>query len=911
MANTSISLQFNQGETLIASNLSELDGVVGSVAYQWLADGRAITGATSAAFTLGQEQVGKSISFMATYADSQGLNRQVTSSSTAKVVNVNDSPTGLVTISGVAKKFQTLTANHSLSDLDGLGVVSYKWLADGSEIPSLTGNTLTLTQAHVGKSISVLAHYTDSYGTPESVASTRVVVEHVNSSPTGTLMISGTSTQSNQLSVSNNITDIDGLGSISYQWYANDVTISGAKSTNLMLAQDQVGKAIKVVASYTDSFGQVESVSSTLTAQVQNTNDAPIGDVFISGAMVVGTVISASNTISDFDGVPVSGPGSISYQWKADGVSISGATSSSLTLLPVWVGKSITVTASYTDLFGVSESMTSSPSVPVSLINNNPNGAVTISGIAAEGQILSVANNISDEDGIPLSGERGAISYQWKADGVAISGARGETLLLSQAQVGKIISAEASYTDRWGTSEKVISNATFPVQNINNLPTGSVSMLGVPTPNQPLTVAHNLFDLDGLGQISYQWLKDGEAIDRATTNTYIPTASDLGHLISVKASYVDACGTSEFVISSSAKVTPATNIVRENSTSVTTISFDDSTLGTKYKLGLSGGDAGLFKINNKGELNFIRAQDYESPLDSNKDGYYEVSIIATNSKTGYSVKKDLIVAIDFAAVTGTGGADSLKGTASFDTLNGLGGDDTLTGLGGLDTFIVSSGNDTIRDFNLLGTSLGQEILKVSEGANVVATLKSAWVATSDSSNFGKAVLASAGMNVDIQNINIGSGWQIANTKNLGATFIGSNFADTLIGGAGSDVLSGNNGNDVLIGGKGVDSLTGGAGADVFGFNGGIGIGNADRITDFYSREDKIQLDSAMFKNVAKGMLTTLEFGTAASSSTTRFVYDQTNGKLWYDEDGNGKKAGVLVGVLDNHSDIVLGDIWVV
>ncbi|OYU10068.1 MAG: hypothetical protein CFE38_19555 [Comamonadaceae bacterium PBBC1] len=96
----------------------------------------------------------------------------------------NDTPTGTVTISGTATQGQTLTAANTLADLDGLGTISYQWLADGLAIGGATGSTLTLGLAQVGKAISVRAGYTDNSGTAESLSSSPTDVIAVVSPPT-------------------------------------------------------------------------------------------------------------------------------------------------------------------------------------------------------------------------------------------------------------------------------------------------------------------------------------------------------------------------------------------------------------------------------------------------------------------------------------------------------------------------------------------------------------------------------------------------------------------------------------------------------------------------------------------------------------------------------------------------------
>jgi hypothetical protein len=98
---------------------------------------------------------------------------------------------------------------------------------------------------------------------------------------------------------------------------------------------------------------------------VANVNDAPTGAVSISGNASQRHSLSATNTLADVDGIPGSGAGAISYQWRANGAPISGATGSTFSPTPTQIGKVITVTASYTDLGGAVESITSPATEPI------------------------------------------------------------------------------------------------------------------------------------------------------------------------------------------------------------------------------------------------------------------------------------------------------------------------------------------------------------------------------------------------------------------------------------------------------------------------------------------------------------------------------------------------------------------
>jgi hypothetical protein len=90
---------------------------------------------------------------------------------------------------------------------------------------------------------------------------------------------------------------------------------------------------------------------------------------------------------------------------------------------------------------------------------------------------------------------------------------------------------------------------TITLVIINSPPTGTVTISGLAEEDQVLTADNDLNDVDGLGAITYQWLRDGAAVDGATATTYQLGASDVGSVLSLSASYVDGLGNNESVTS--------------------------------------------------------------------------------------------------------------------------------------------------------------------------------------------------------------------------------------------------------------------------------------------------------------------------------------------------------------------------
>ena len=217
-----------------------------------------------------------------TYTDAHGTAEgPLTSAQTAAVVNVNDAPAGVPSITGTAQEDQVLTADTSgISDDDGLGTFSYQWLRNGVAITGATSGTYTLGDADVGTQVSVQVTYTDAHGTAEgplTSAQTAAVV-NVNDTPTGVPTITGTVQEDQTLTAdTSGISDDDGLGAFSYQWLRDGATIFGATSSTYTLGDADVGTQVSVQITYIDSQGTSEGpLTSAQTAAVTNVPDPAV-----------------------------------------------------------------------------------------------------------------------------------------------------------------------------------------------------------------------------------------------------------------------------------------------------------------------------------------------------------------------------------------------------------------------------------------------------------------------------------------------------------------------------------------------------------------------------------------------------------------------------------------------------------
>ena len=143
------------------------------------------------------------------------------------------------------------------------------------------------------------------------------------------------------------------------------------------------------------------------------------------------------------------------------------------------------------------------------------------------------------------------------------------------------------------------------------------------------------------------------------------------------------------------------------------------------------------------------------------------------------------------------------------------------------------------------------------------------------------------------------------------TLNGNDLANRIDGLAGGDTINGRGGDDTLAGGAGKDKLTGGTGADRFEFA-STAAADADTISDFAGGTDEIELDSDVF-GLAEGALPAGRFviGTAAADASDRLVYNSANGQLFFDADGTGAQAQVLIATLTGAPVIAATDFLVI
>ena len=560
------------GETLTAevSGIADEDGLDNATfTYQWLADDADIPGATGSAYTLADADESKAIKVRVNFTDDAGNEETLTSTATEAVAGADPTeppakPSELtapevlhdsVTLRWKDPQDDTITGYIILrrdKDIHEEGTFETVEANTGTADTTYTDTSVDPEKRYVYR-IKAINAYDESEISSWVRAYTPAAPATENTPSSGKPTISGTVQVGETLTAdTSGIADEDGLdnASFSYQWLADDAGISGAANSTHTLADAEEGKAIRVRVSFTDDAGNEETLTSAATAAVAaKPNSQATGAPTITGTVQVGETLTADvSSIVDEDGLA---DATFSYQWLADDTDTPGANGSSYTLAEADEGKAVKVRVSFTDDAGNQETLTSAATEAVAAKpNSQATGAPTITGTAQVGETLDAdVSSIADEDGL----EKATFAYQWLAGDADVAGATGSSYTLAEADEGKAVKVQVSFTDDRGFEETLTSEATTAVAAESNNPaTGEPTINGTVQVGETLTAdTSGIADEDGLdnASFSYQWLADDAGISGAANSTHTLADAEEGKAIRVRVSFTDDAGNEETLTS--------------------------------------------------------------------------------------------------------------------------------------------------------------------------------------------------------------------------------------------------------------------------------------------------------------------------------------------------------------------------
>lgn len=218
-------------------------------------------------------------------------------------------------------------------------------------------------------------------------------------------------------------------------------------------------------------------------------------------------------------------PTSVSIRWLADGAAIPGATAPAYVPTPSEKGKTLTaeVTA---ELSGYTAGRAVLATAPVAPGAFQPTALPTIQGVAEVGQTLTLTTS-------SWSPQPATVTTQWYADGVALPGATGTSLVLTRDQIDRRISARtvasaSGYRKSTSTATETEPVLAKPVAIVSPSRVKGTPRVG----NRLVASAGSVRPSDATA--TYAWLRDGQRIAKAKNPTYTVRRADVGRSLSVE-----------------------------------------------------------------------------------------------------------------------------------------------------------------------------------------------------------------------------------------------------------------------------------------------------------------------------------------------------------------------------------------
>ena len=470
-ANGSVNLCNGQTVTLNANTVT-------GAAYQWLADGVNIAGETNQSLvvnTSGNYQCRITTTCAA-------LSNVITVTASSMQISISPSTTQNI-CQGNSVQFSTTNDPGN----------SYQWNIDGSAIPGAISDSYSANVSGI-YSVSI----TNGCGTQTSQAVTVNVlpVSAVISPDAAQVICSGGSV---------NFTANSGFGN-TYQWNLNGTPINGA--TNQTFNANAAGNYSVTVS---NSCGVYTSTSvSVSVGSISATISPDIAQTICSGDSVL---LSAN---------PASG---ISYQWYLDGNAIGGANTAT------YFAKS---QGNYTVNIVSSCGSSTSPSVALAVISLSSSITPAATQIICPGSFVLLSANTGN-----------GLTYQWKKDGVLISGATQSTFLADETGIFTV-----DVTNSCGTLESNQVTVNAALINSSITPSGTSTVCsGTPQTFSVLPTAG----------ATYQWYRNNVAINNAT-NVSLNASSSGQYYVKVHLSGCNIVTSNTAILSVQTNTTPVVTV---------------------------------------------------------------------------------------------------------------------------------------------------------------------------------------------------------------------------------------------------------------------------------------------------------------------------------------------------------------
>ena len=445
-------------------------GGTGPFTYQWMRNGVAIAGATSATYDIATVTAAQAGLYSVKVAGPASSATSV--GATLSVLGfITDLPTAPVGLLGGASKVLSVVAT-------GTPAPTYQWLKNGSPIAGAIGPSYVALAGTVEGTSTYDVVITNTAGTATSAAATiaTCLPAAVTTSPVARNVVAG---QPTSFSVS-----VSGTGPFTYQWMLNGVAIAGATSATYDLAAASAAQAGLYSVKVTGPANTVTSAGAALSVL------SPF--VFTTQPLGALTTTSIATGLPKVLSVAVSGTGPFTYQWRKDGVAIAGATLATYS-----------IPAQSSEGSAVYDVVVSGP---VSTSSSNPVRVDACVPVSVTQNPVSIARAVGQPAGFAVTaGGTGPFTYQWLKNGVAIVGATAATYAIDSVQTTSAASYSVKITGPVGSVTSAA--ASLVLHTAPSIVTQPASLYKGAGQSATFSVTAT-----GTGPFTYQWSKDGNPI---------------------------------------------------------------------------------------------------------------------------------------------------------------------------------------------------------------------------------------------------------------------------------------------------------------------------------------------------------------------------------------------------------------
>jgi outer membrane protein assembly factor BamB len=382
---------------------------------------------------------------------------------------------------------------------------TYQWCLNGAPVSGATSPTWTFTPTSVG-SYTVYVNVTDALG---HVATSGTVPVTVNLQLSVSVLPASATLDIGQSQLFTS-TVSGGTPPYSYQWYLNSAAVSGAASSNWTFTPASAG-SYTVHLNVTDSVGAV-ATSGTVPVTVNGPLSVSVTPTSVT--MDVGQQQLFTSTVSG-------GTSPFTYQWYANGASVSGATNATWAFTPSSSG-------SYNVYVNVTDNVRFKAKSNIANVVVNPALSVSVSPSAV---VMNV--NQSQLFTSSVTGGTSPYTYQWCLNGAPVSGATNTTWNFTLASAGTY-TVHVEVNDSAG-AQTTSNTATVNLQlSVSVLPAYATLDVG-----QSQLFTSNVSG--GATPYSYQWYLNDTPVIGATSPTWTFAPASVGSY-TVYVNVTDAVG---------------------------------------------------------------------------------------------------------------------------------------------------------------------------------------------------------------------------------------------------------------------------------------------------------------------------------------------------------------------------------